>query len=609
MLEAEGAGDTYTQQPSLKRSPARIRGRQALLQKAESGGPPSDSLMRVTSLNLTYPAILEQFGKHKVSGRTDSRAFLGWFLENYFRLEPLRVEDSTCDGPDDKGVDGIYVDSTLEVIYVFQAKLLQKDSRTLGDSSLREFSGTLRQFDSAETVKALADSTRNVELKNLILDEDLAAKIVTGYEVRGIFLTNARLDRNGKLYLAANSQITVYDRARLENEWVPMGETEPVEKEIAFHLDGLGHIEYKTENATVYVVSLRATELVQMAGIESQALFEWNVRQSLGRTKVNRAIAESVTHPAEHKNFMLYHNGLTVLAIDVDLNEGADELRIDRYSVVNGAQSLSTLHDKKSDVSDDLRLLARVIKLHPATELAAMITRNSNNQNAIAARDLQSNSVIQKRLKEEFRRSFGQQFGYEIKRGEQTDGDWVITNEDAARVLLAFDLEQPWACHQSSRLFDDLHSGIFGRPVVTAERIVGLIAVRDAVEASLDSLDNQLAAYYSVTPYFVMYLVKQALQLDPLGKEFCHDPGRFVRERGFDEVVRAVRQVADDLIVDLNAELADREEAGKPFDHKRELKSASAVRALRSEVLPSYQKAISRKRASSFTEEWEAAGQ
>lgn len=144
--------------------------------------------------------------------------------------------------------------------------------------------------------------------------------------------------------------------------------------------------------------------------------------------------------------------------------------------------------------------------------------------------------------------------------------------------------------------------------MVTAERIVGLIAVRDAVEASLESLDNQLAAYYSVTPYFVMYLVKQALQLDPLGKKFCQDPGRFVRDRGFDAVVKAVRQISDDLIVDLNAELAERGEAGKPFDHKRELKSANAVRALRGEVLPSYQKAVSRNRASSFTEEWETGG-
>jgi len=563
----------------------------------------------MSALNLSYPEILDHFGKHRVPGRTASRAFLGWFLENYFRLEQLRVEDSICDGPDDKGIDGLYVDSTLEVIYVFQSKLMQNDSKTLGDSTLREFAGSLGQLSSAEGVKAIVNSTGNTELKNLITDAELAAKVESGYEVRGVFVTNAELDANGGSFSDAHDQMTVYDRDRLQNDWLPLGDTDPVEKNVAFHLDGLGYIEYKTEDAAVYVVSLRATELVQLAGIENQALFAWNVRQSLGRTKVNRAIAENIALPAEHKNFMLYHNGLTVLATDVDLDEQADQLRIDRYSVVNGAQSLSTLYDKKAIVTDELRLLARVVKLDPATDLAAMITRNSNNQNAIGARDLQSNSVIQKRLKEDFRRSFNQDFAYEIKRGEQTQGDRVITNEEAAKVLLAFDLEQPWTCHQSYRYFDDLHAEIFGRPVVTAQRIVGLIAVRDAVIESLEKLDNQLAARYSVTLFFVMYLVKQALQLDTAGKEFCQDPGRFLREGGFTSVVKVVRQVADDLIVDLNAELAEREEKGELFDHKRELKSPNAVRALRGSVLPSYQKAINRNRASSFSEEWDAVTQ
>jgi hypothetical protein len=182
-----------------------------------------------------------------------------------------------------------------------------------------------------------------------------------GYEVRGIFVTNVKLDANGKKFLDGGSRMTVYDSDRLQTDWLPMGDTEPVEKEVSFHLDGLGHIQYKTEGATAYVVSLRANELVQLAGIESQALFAWNVRQSLGRTKVNRAIGENVAAASEHKNFMLYHNGLTILATKVDLDEHADELRIDRYSVVNGAQSLSTLHDKKAVVSDELRLLARGI--------------------------------------------------------------------------------------------------------------------------------------------------------------------------------------------------------------------------------------------------------
>ena len=561
----------------------------------------------MNSLNLDYPDVLDHFGKHNVPGRSGSRAFLGWFLEHYFRLEQLEVEDSICDGPDDKGIDGVYVDTTLEVIYVFQSRLMQSNSKTLGDAALREFAGSLSQFDSPESVDALAASTGNIELKNLIIDNKLAEKVVSpDYQVRGIFVTNAELDANGRSFSFQQHQILVYDRSRIIRDWLPLGDTDPIQKLVSFHLDGLGQIEYTTKDAKVFVVSLRANELVELAGIENQALFAWNVRQSLGRTKVNRAIAENIVERDEHKNFMLYHNGLTILAKEVVFNEEDDQLLINHYSVVNGAQSLSTLYDKRSMVTEDLRLLARVIRLDPATDLAAMITRNSNNQNAIGARDLQSNSVIQKRLKEDFRRSFDQEFTYEIKRGEQSDGNRVITNEEAAKVLLAFDLEQPWTCHQSYRYFDDLHSEIFGRPVVTAQRIVALIAVRDAVIGSLQNLDDQLVARYSVTPFFVMYLLKHALLLDSEGKEFCKDPSPFLQRGGFDKVTQVIRQVSDDLVVDLNAELSDRKEAGTPFDHKRELKSPTAVRALHNGVLPSYEKAIKRRRASSFSEAWKA---
>lgn len=560
----------------------------------------------MSQLDLRYPQIVNLFGMHAVPGRTDSRAFLGWFLANYFRLEESSVEDSICDGSDDKGIDGIYVDGTLETIYVFQTKLFQNDAKTLGDSTLREFAGTLGQFSTKESVDALSNSTGNIELKGLIEGDAISEKVGAGFEIKGIFVTNAALDANGAAFCQQNGQITVYDRDRLNTDWLPLGDTDPVDKAVSFHLDGLGVIEYKTPDATVYVASLRGTELVELAGIENQSLFAWNVRQSLGRTKVNRAIAENVASAAEHKNFMLYHNGLTILATDVSLDKEADVLVLNRYSVVNGAQSLSTLHEKKKVVSDELRLLTRVVGLSPASDLAAMITRNSNNQNAIGARDLQSNSVIQKRLKEDFKRTFDSAFGYEIKRGEITSGSRVITNEEAARVLLAFDLEQPWTCHQSYRYFDDLHSDIFGRPVVTAGRIVGLTAVRDAVVDSLKSLDSQLVARYSVTPYFLMYLVKQALMLDTLGKRFCQDPGSFVADQGFDAVVSVVKRISDDLVIDLNAELEEREESGKPFDHKRELKSLTAVRALRNSIIPAYEKALRRKRATSFTDEWQA---
>ena len=69
-----------------------------------------------------------------------------WFLKNYYRLDEINAVDAVCDGMDDKGIDGIYVDHNLETVDVFQCKLVQNATKTLGDTQLKEFVGTLSQF-------------------------------------------------------------------------------------------------------------------------------------------------------------------------------------------------------------------------------------------------------------------------------------------------------------------------------------------------------------------------------------------------------------------------------------------------------------------------------
>jgi hypothetical protein len=555
--------------------------------------------------DFSYPAIVQEFGRHLVSGRTESRAFLGWFLENYYRLDETEAQDAICDGPDDKGIDGIYVDRTLERIDVFQTKLYQVGAgqdKTFGDSALKHFAGSLDQFATKETAQELARQTGNVELRELIITEDIPALIERGYEVRGFFVANVPMNDNANAYLALRNDITVHDVDRLRSNWVAPGESTPVSSPAVFQLNGHEVIEYRTSEATVYVTTVLASDLILLDGLQSGELFSWNVRQALGKTKVNKAIALSVKQQSEHKNFMLFHNGLTVLAEEVEHDN--ETFTINGYTVVNGCQSLSTLHEHRSYITDELRILTRVIKIPPQSDLAAKITRNSNNQNSISARDLQSNSTLQRRLQTEFHSEFGGGIGYEIKRGEtHTTASRVITNEDAARVLLAFDLEQPWSCHQSYRLFDELHSAIFGRPGVNAARIASLIAIQESISESLENLDHKLFAGYRLTQYFLVYLVRQALAEDKVGSDFIKDPKALLDQLGIQGIKKAISNVVDDLMTDLNAELAEREESGRLFDYKRELKSATAVRALKGAIIPNYQKAIRRKRATSFTEE------
>lgn len=142
------------------------------------------------------------------------------------------------------------------------------------------------------------------------------------------------MDNNAKSYLATRSDITVHDVDRLRTNWIAAGESTPVSSPTTFQLDGHEVIEYRTPEATVYITTVLASDLITLDGLQSGELFSWNVRQALGKTKVNKAIATSVKQQSEHKNFMLFHNGLTVLAEEVEHDK--ETFTINGYTVVNG---------------------------------------------------------------------------------------------------------------------------------------------------------------------------------------------------------------------------------------------------------------------------------
>ena len=556
-------------------------------------------------MNLDYPGLLETIKAELAPGRTESHSFLLWFLKNYFRLDEVDAVDAVCDGPDDKGIDAIYVDHNLETIEVFQSKLVQNPVKTLGDTQLKEFVGTLAQLRDPERVADIAATTANTELANLLKSENVATKVADGFVVRGVFLTNITGDKNAQSYLERSGDtLALFDKQQLESAYVPAGPTAAVGKPVSFDVFGYECIECNVGDARALFAPLKASELIQLDGIASNELFAWNVCGSLGRTKVNKDIAKSIENKDEHKEFLLFHNGLTLLCEKLSYQN--DKVEIAGYSVVNGCQSLTSLYENRSRVTDDLRLMARIVELPPGNALADKITHHSNNQNPINARDLQSNSTIQRRLQNEFRRCYGGEVFYRIKRGEADQAALNIDNDEAGRLLLAFDLKQPWTCHQSYKVLDELHGHIYARPEVGAHRILAVYEIAEEVLASLDGIENKLLSSYRLTRYLMLYLARLALELDDRGKAFCANPQKYLDVAdGRARLRAAVAPVIADLVIDLNAEVRERAEAGNPFDFKRELKSPNSVRELGRSIIANYQKSVARGRANSFGQEWE----
>lgn len=523
-----------------------------------------------------------------------SGRFLRWFLEHILRLDEFEADDAAVDAKHDKGVDAIYVDDVAETIYVIQAKTKTSAKAKLGDTDLKEFVGTLSQFSSKKKVEQLLSETKNERLRQSLVRNQVAENIDVGYDVAGVFITNIPKNDDAKAYLKKVDGVELYDAERIASEYVDLVVDGGVEEEYWFDVSDSDVIKYDAGGAATRIFLAPALNVVKMSGISDGKLFEQNVRLSLGNTKVNRSLRESVRSTSEHANFPLYHNGINVLCAEIT-NEDDDKIHIKDYVVVNGAQSLTSLLAEKSKLSDDLKILVKLIEVKGDVALSQKITRNSNNQNAIKARDLKSNHNLQQRLKVEVAKASKGKVAYEIKQGEHNKNKKVIQNEQAGLILLAVDLKEPWSCHQKYKVMDQLHADIFGRPNVTGARVLAQWESFNSVIPALDQITNDAFAKYTLTRYFLAYLVASIIRSDPVGMRVMDSLDRVVANGKLQTFVEAFSELAWAVANDLNAEIAADDD--EVFDHKTHLKSRKWCETTEAKILAQFQKDVLRKKA------------
>jgi len=513
------------------------------------------------------------------------------------RLDSQEADDACVDAKHDKGIDAIYADDVTEVIYVIQSKTKVSDKATLGDSDLKSFVGALKQFDKAESIAELIAETKNERLKQALIRSGIEEKIRSGYDVVGTFITNVPANDDATTYLSKAPGIELFDAERIANDYVDLEVDGGISAEFKFDVSDSDVIDYNAGGASARIFLAPALNLLKMSGISDGKLFEQNVRLSLGNTKVNKSLRESIRKKAEHCNFPLYHNGINVLCGEI-VSENDHSIVVKDYVVVNGAQSLTSLLAEKAKISDDLKILVKLIEVKGDIALSQRITRNSNNQNAIKARDLKSNHNIQQRLKAEVDTVSAGRIAYEIKQGEKNKGKKIIPNENAGLVLLAIDLEQPSSCHQKYKVMDELHSDIFGRPGVTGARVVALWNAFQGIDDALDQLDNKSFAHYTLTRYFLAYAVSRIIKDDPAGAKVMANLDTVVSNGKLDDFTRAFTEVAILAANDLNAEISTDDD--EHFDYKSDLKSSKWSKTMAARLLSQFKKDVARKKVDSI---------
>lgn len=521
-------------------------------------------------------------------------------LEKYYRLDPQLAIDSVCDNSGDKGVDGIYINEGMSTIDIFQTKIAQSEKKSIGDTILKEFLGTLDQFSTKEKLENLIKTAGKAQVASLIQRLDLIEKL-DAYRIRGVFISNVDLSSDGEAILNEIDDIEFLGKSELEDQYISDKKEINVRAEAEFDISENETTTYFADAETItYIAPINAKELVQLQGISDQSIFDYNVRGALGNTKINKGIVRSIRDKALHKQFPLFHNGITIVAEDVEKVE--DVLKIKRFYVVNGCQSLTSLFRNKNHLTDDLKILTKVIKVPINSPLSSQITEYSNSQNGIKPRDFKSYNQIQIRLQNEVKDKFGNEYFYEIKRGEiAPNGLKVISNETMGVFLMSFDIGKPWNTHRVYQVFEDAYNKLFARPEVNASRIVLVQILNEALIEKIEDIENKLIARYALTKYALMYITRGILENDSVGQKLIQAPEEYVKTEKIRKALKeALLVIIDDVIIDLNAEVGD---LAEDFDYKSSLRNDEWVKKLSRNIVSNYLKQIKRKRIPSFEDE------
>ena len=541
-------------------------------------------------MSESWDALNEEFAPHLIGSRTPSAAMLTWHLLNVERLDDELVPDFLCDGSGDKGIDAIVVDDEQSEITIYQSKRMESKTKTQGESDLQKFVGTAQYFESPETVQTLLDSKPNEQLRHLLLRNSIKEKVAQGYRVkRLVYVTNAALDSSGVGYVKTVStqspSLDVWDQERLaavaervKREGM-RPETVKLHATSAPLQDDLGGM------AKLAVALVPAKELLKLPGIADMTLFSRNVRLSAGNTRINRELAATVADVAEHDIFPAAHNGITILTLGLAVR--GKTLTLDSVSVVNGCQSMLTLHHAEKAISDQLKVLVKIVELPSAdSDLSDTITYRANNQNAVNMRDQRSTDPIQLDLQRHVADTFGGKFAYVIKTGADTVGVESLDNTLAAQLIVAVYRERPWAAVRKVRLFDEDYHDVF-KADVSAHSLRLLYLMNSAVDAARDDLEGELRSSFASVRFTIAALVADVLRMSPFGLQLLSEPEGWLPKKEKEvreKLVSVAREVVSSINDYVSAAGKAAAETKTDFDAKTVFKSQQGVAPLQSQL-------------------------
>lgn len=360
---------------------------------------------------------------------------------------PQRIIEVT-DGSKDRGIDAIAVDPVANLLVLSQSKWRQNGTGSLDVGETLRFVDGVRSLVGAKSGSEPVHASEELReaVRELLITPSAQVRMVTvtsgsaplAPEVLAPISTflNEMNDLEGVDPIAVHSHLGQADLFRSLSD---------VQRQaIDLEIDLLNWGGGTAEPLRIFYGKVSGADVASWYAEHGANLFSENIRVVIPRSEINTGMAQTVRESPE--KFGYYNNGITVLATAVKtspaglLNRDVLRVGLDSASVVNGAQTVSTLGSLLGTAEE--KNLSRVFVLTKCIEvpaddpgIARGITRYANTQNEVSSQDFAFLDEQQHRLAHELG-TLG--YEYVIRQAEQPvtdDPATIIYLRDAAVAL------------------------------------------------------------------------------------------------------------------------------------------------------------------------------
>ncbi|MBA3613442.1 MAG: AIPR family protein [Nitrospirales bacterium] len=430
------------------------------------------------------------------------RAFTHVMLEYVLSLTPEEIEDAATDGPDDRGIDAVFVDDRdgSNAIHLFQFKHVDS------------FQKAKNNFPSNEIDKMLSFCAE-------LLDQNTQMKRtcnpILWTKVQEIWEALERPDPSFEVHFCGNMKpmleahqrrvegaLRPYKSFNITNHSLDSIVNLFLEKKHAKVHSNLrvvdkNYFERTDGNIRGLIVTLEAEELVKLVRDPDNPrqvrldVFNDNVRVYLTKkNRVNKKIHATALSDT-NAEFWYLNNGITLTCDSFSYQPGtrAPTVKLENVQIVNGGQTSNAIFEAHLENANKVKhvlVLARIYETR-TSGITSKIAEVTNSQTPINTRDLRSNDDIQRKLEESFS---DQDLYYERKyrqhHSEPKSGR--IDSLSAGQAFLAYELGYPEVAKKDrAKVFGEMYDNIFNEKITPTKLLVPL-----RVHADIESRKRDL---------------------------------------------------------------------------------------------------------------------